>query len=340
MTGRSPEAVRVMFQHFACFLRQTRRNKSTTIDQYISHCVTTLTEQHWVGAPHIRSPMLNKLLAGWTRQDIKANPKRLTSSIPATAAVMSVFFQVASYQYRDNPQRSAEIQACAAATYYMALRPAEGAASTTQARDGPPEYSPDAHHLLAAKVCFRFKNDPQFYLAHAGTVFPPGKVPESMDILQDSTKNTTQRGSAHRGAHRNPNPDGKPFDVVLLVWNYVTRFPPHPDGPFFPNITAQDITVTMKLTANHSSVRLDPNRLTARCLRSGSVTMLRNMKNNLINQQDLARIRDHGQWAGDVGSHIYAHASPDAERLLVAPSLYDDGFMTLHYLRWFYMSPP
>ena len=91
----------------------------------------------------------------------------------------------------------------------------------------------------------------------------------------------------------------------------------------------------MKLTANHQDVQLDAKRLTARCMRSGSVTMLRNMKNNLIHQQDLVHIRDHGNWAGD----IYAHANPDAERLLVAPSLYDCGFMTINYLRWFYMTP-
>ena len=56
--------------------------------------------------------------------------------------------------------------------------------------------------------------------------------------------------------------------------------------------------------------------------------MLRNMKNNLIDHQEPAMIRDHFQWAGDVGSRIYVHASPDAQRLLVAPSLYDSGFMT------------
>ena len=95
----------------------------------------------------------------------------------------------------------------------------------------------------------------------------------------------------------------------------------------------------MQTTATHELVRLDPKRLTARCMRSGSVTMLRNMKNKLINQQDLEHIRDHGSWLGDTGSRIYSHASPDAEKLLVAPSLYDRGYMTLQYLRWYYMTP-
>ena len=67
--------------------------------------------------------------------------------------------------------------------------------------------------------------------------------------------------------------------------------------------------------------------------------MLRNLKNQLLAEQDLVSIRDHGNWAGDVGSQVYAHASPDAQRLLVPASLYDCGFMTTAYLRWFYMTP-
>ena len=122
MTGRSPAAINVMLQTFAVYLRTIRDIKSSTIDQYISHCCTNLTERHWDGAPPIRSPILTKLLAGWHRQDIRENPKRLTPSIPAIAAVMGAFFQVAAArQYHNNRQRSAEIQACPAATYYMAL---------------------------------------------------------------------------------------------------------------------------------------------------------------------------------------------------------------------------
>jgi len=68
--------------------------------------------------------------------------------------------------------------------------------------------------------------------------------------------------------------------------------------------------------------------------------MLRNMKNKLIHQRDLETIRTHGNWASsDVGANIYSHNSPDAEELVKAPSLYDVGFMTPHYLRWFYMTP-
>ena len=250
---------------------------------------------------------------------------------------MKIFFTIASERYIHDSRKSAEIQACAAATYYMALRAAEGAASSTTTRDS--ESSPDAHHIRENKAYFRFKDDPMFYPAVAGTVFPSGATPTTFDIIMDTSKNFTHRGSSHRGAHRNPNPSGKPFDVVLIIWNYVSRFPPSAAGAFFPNIVASDLTTIMKLTANHPTVRLDPLRLTARCMRSGSATMLRNMKNNLIEQRDLAAIRDHGQWSSDVGSQVYAHASPDAERLVIAPSLYDSGFMTLHYLRWFYMTP-
>ena len=328
-----------MFQTFATYLRKTRGIKSVTIDQYISHCKTTLTECSWHGAPYIRSPLLNKALTGWHRNDIRRNPLRLSSSIPATCAVMAVFFRVAAAHHRLNPRKSAEVQACAAATYYIALRAAEGAASSSTARDGPRDDSPDAHHIPAHHAFFRFKNDDRFYPAVAGTVFPPGQTPTNFDILQDTSKTSLARGSAHRGAHRNPRPDGQPFDVVLILWHYVTNFPPPANGAFFPTILSADLTTIMQLTAVHPEVQLDPRRLTARCMRSGSATMLRNMKNNLIHQRDLEHIRDHGNWAGDVGAQIYAHANPDAERLLVAPSLYDCGFMTIHYLRWFYMTP-
>jgi len=277
------------------------------------------------------------LLRGWHRDDIKQCPARLKASIPATTSVMSVFFQVASLRYSSNPQKCAEIKASAAATFYLALRSAEGAAGSSSARD---EDSPESHHIRANKAFFRFERDDHFYPAIHGTIFPAGKLPTSFDIIQDSTKNTLSRGSAHRGAHRNPHPSGQPFDVVLLVWDYVTRYPPLPTGAFFPTITTSDLTSTMHDTARHPSINLDPKRLSNRCMRSGSVTMLRNMKNKLIHQRDLETIRAHGNWASaDVGANIYSHNSPDAEELVKAPSLYDDGFMTPHYLRWFYMTP-
>lgn len=336
MSDKSPETINIMFQQFALYLRHQRNIQSNTIDQYLSHVATSLHETHWYGADHVRSPPLTRLLFGWHRQDVTKLPSRLSSNIPATAPVMKVFFHVADALHNNNPRKLAELKACAAATYYMALRAAEGASRNTKPSDCPD--SPDTHHLMTSKAHFRFPNDDAFYPAHADTRFPPGATPITFDILMDNHKTALQRGSAHKSAHRNPNPTGS-FDVVDLLWDYVTKYPPPSDGKFFPTITTQDLTDTMQATARHPSVQLDPTRLTARCMRSGSVSMLRNMKNKMINQQELEHIRDHGSWLGDTGSRIYSHASPDAEKLLVAPSLYDCGFMTLHYLRWFYMTP-
>ena len=246
---------------------------------------------------------------------------------------MEVFFMVADQLYHDDPRKLAEIKACAAATYYMAFRLGEGAATSGDS------LSPDAHHLHANMAFFRFPNDPHFYPATAGTKFPADVFPTTFDVIHDTHKTSTHRGSSHQGAHRNPSHTGKPFDVVLLIWHYVTNFPPPPTGPFFPTIRTNDLTYVMQRTAQHDSIRLDPARLTARCMRTGSATMLRNMKNKLLEQQDLEQIRDHGRWTSDVGSRIYAHASPDAEKMVIPPSLYDSGFMTPHYLRWFYMTP-
>ena len=337
MKNCSPASVNTMFQTFSIYLRDTRGIQSTTIGQYLSHCATTLREQQWQGADHIHSPILAKLLSGWHREDIHRNPARLKASIPATAAVMTVFFKIAAHYFRHDPRKSAEIQACAATTYYMALRAAEGAAATASNRDSP--LSPDGHHLRTNEAFFRFPEDDRMYPACAGTVFPPGALPITFDVLQDSSKTYLQRGAAHCSAHRNPSVTGKSFDVVLLVWNYVTNFPPTPGGTFFPTILASDLTYIMKQTAMDPTVLLDPNRLTARCMRTGSATMIKNMSNKLLQQQDLEMIRDHGRWISDVGNRIYAHQNPDAQRMVIAPSLYDDGYMTPNYLRWFYMTP-
>ena len=216
----------------------------------------------------------------------------------------------------------------------MCLRAGEGSAVGPESSD-----SDDSHHMMAAKVSFRFTGDQTFYNAVAGTVYPHNILPASVEFLQDTSKNIHQRGSQHRGAHRNPRLDGRPFDCVMLVWEYVSAFPPPAAGRLFPSITVQDITDVMQSAAVRPEVKLDPVRLTARCLRPGSATMVKNMRSQLMHQQDLIAIRDHGRWAGDVGAAIYAHSNPDTDRSITAPSLYDDGFMTIPYLQWFYMSP-
>jgi hypothetical protein len=334
MEAASPESFQFMGRQLAMFLRKSRGIKSVTIDQYISHCQTGFTEVGFIHAKSLRSPLLSTILRGFLREDIRLQPQRLSASIPATASVMEIFFRVADTMFSGNDRKRLQVKACAALTYYLALRPTEGAAGSVAARDSPDALSPDAHYLLTRKTVMRYVGDPEFY-----PIGPPlpGRRVASIDILQDSTKNTLQRGSQHRGAHPNPALDGRPFCVVALVLEYVTAYPPPPQGPFFPSILASDVSLVFRQVA--FQLGLDPARLSARCLRSGSVTMLRNMKNQLLAEQDLVAIRDHGCWAGNVGSQVYAHASPDAQRLLVPASLYDSGFMTIAYLRWFYMSP-
>jgi hypothetical protein len=328
MNDSSPLSVALMFRMVACHLRETRKGrrnepiKAETIDQYISHMSSLLSEQGWPHCAHIRSPTLKMVLKGFHREDLLANPKRLTSSIPATAAVMAIFFTIAARVYAFQPRKSAEVQAAAALTYYLALRANEGAAKSVSTRDRDEDTpdTQDAHHP-----------------ATEGTPFPTGQHPTSVDVLQDSTKTSQARGSSHRSAHLNPRPDKQPFCVVSIVWEYIQRFPPPRNGAFFPTTLSSDTTAIMKLTAIQTN--LDPTRLSARCLRSGSVTMLRNMKHQLIEAQELVQIRDHGQWSGNDGERTYSHDSPDARKLLVAPSLYDAGFMTIAYLVWFYMTP-
>lgn len=335
MSAASPASFQFMGRQLALYLRSTRGVKAVTINQYISHCQTGLREVGYLHAGDLRSPLLATMLRGWIREDIRLLPRRLSMSIPATASVMQTFFRVADLILALDNRKRLEVKACAALTYYLALRPTEGAAGSRLLRDSDPDYlTEDAHHLRTSKVAMRFVDDQIFTPIGPR---PPGRVVASIDTLQDTSKNTLQRGSQHRGAHANPRVDRLPFCVVALVMEYVEAFPPPPTGAFFPTILASDVSVVLRETARVEG--LDPARLSARSLRSGSATMMRNLKNQLLAEQDLVAIRDHGNWAGDVGAQVYAHASPDAQRFLVPASLYDCGFMTTAYLRWFYMTP-
>jgi hypothetical protein len=356
MSESDPASVQLMFQMVACHLRAVRGIKADTINQYISQMVTLLRFKNWPFADHIRSPILKYMIKGWLRIDIFRTPKRLSCHIPATAPVMKVFFEVAASHYLNNTRKAAEVRACAALQYYAALRANEAAPKSASTRDSrnaaaaaaaaanaPEELdendeTPDvAHHLMAAHCHFQFKHDARYYPAHAGTVFPPGKTPDAFDILQDSHKTSSSRGSSHRGAYPNPNPDKQPFCVMDMLWHYVTKYPPPADGAFFPNITSADVTLIMKMTAD--KVGLDSKRMSARAIRSGSATMFKNMTTQLIDQQQLQNIRDQGNWVSDTGDRIYAHSDPASRRILSAPTLYDAGFMTIPYLIWYYMTP-
>ncbi len=68
------------------------------------------------------------------------------------------------------------------------------------------------------------------------------------------------------------------------------------EGAFFLNILSSDVLTA--LGAPPAAEQLDPARLSARSLRSGSVTMLRNLKNQLLAEQDLVAIRDHSDCVG------------------------------------------
>jgi hypothetical protein len=88
-----------MFQTNTTYLHKTHDIKSTTIDQYISHCKTTLSERSWRGVNYIRFRLLIKALTGRHREDIRRSFLRLISSIPSACAAMAAIFQVAADYY-------------------------------------------------------------------------------------------------------------------------------------------------------------------------------------------------------------------------------------------------
>jgi hypothetical protein len=207
MTASSVPSVQLMFRCVALNLRQHRNIKSDT--------------EGWPHAPHIRSPLLNTILKGFYRENTHRCPKRFSSNIHATAAVMEVFFAVASGVYASDPQRCAEIKACAATQFYTALRHNEADAKCITGRD---DTTGDSHHIMI--------------------VWPPFDSP------------------------------------TILISAQLTPFPPPPDGALFPNILSSHTNYVLKLTA--TKIDLDPIRTSTRCLRSGSVTMLRNMKHQIL----------------------------------------------------------
>ena len=309
--------------------------QSSTITQYISHCVTGLLEVGCAEARHLRSPQLTRVLQGFHRQDLINNPRRLHQEIPAICSIASLALVKISAQLGESqPSRAAELRAALTLTYTMALRPNEGAARTlTDAEDD----ADDSHHVRANLASVRFKGDATFYQATAPALFPTDRAPESIDILQDHSKTSMstvrQRGAEHKSTPRNPYPDGRPFDAVLEVLDYLRRCPPAPGGALFPNVTSADIGAFLKAVAVNEG--LDPARLTTRALRSGAATMMRNLKTHSDDAGELDAIQQLGGWTSTVGNRVYAHSSPSELR---APSLYNDGFMTIAYLRWFYMS--
>ena len=349
MSHSDPPSVNLMFQMVACYLRETRHIKADTINQYISHMSTLLSMKNWVFAPHIRSLILARMLRGWARIDILRHPLRLTCHIPATLPVMAHFMTVADKVYQLDPRTCSAVKASAAVQYACAFRANEAspkeatkaakkAAKLAASNDDPDDEEPDVtHHLKAAHCSFRFAHDPHYYPAHAGTIFPAGKSPTSFEILQATHKTSQYRGESHRSVSPNPNAGGLPFCALRLLWSYVQNFPPPSNGAFFHDLSSSHTTKIMKLTA--TALQLDDKRMSCRAIRSGSVTMLRNLRNKLVEREELEAIRDHGNWSSDTGERIYAHDNPENRKLLVAASLYDCGFMTVDYLRWYYMSP-
>ena len=332
MSESSPDVVQLFFRTLALELRANRHIQSSTIACYLSHMTTLLTEQGWHFAPHVHSPLLSRMLSGWRREDILNKPARLSEQIPATCAVMVRFFDVAARIYANNPRLLAEVQACGAIMYCSALRPGEAAATTVSGRDE----EDTSHHLRTDAAFVRFPDDPtKFYPVTEGTVFPHGKIPSSFDFHQDSSKNN-DRGAGHVTIFPNPNPGKTPFCAVDILWRYISAFPPPPGGAFFPDILASTISNVMHVTATELS--LDPRRMSARAIRPGSTSMIRSVKNNLLQQTELAYIAAHGRWNTDM-SGTYSHDCVDSRGQVIAPSLYNDRFMTINYLVWYYMTP-
>ena len=332
--SRSPEYLELFIVNWILFTRINRKPiKSVTINQYLSAVITGLKKLRTASAlqSHLRTPFTGMLFKALSHTDRLLCPKRLSESIPATCQIVALALREIERQYEStNASLCLEISALLLLTYFVALRAEEGSSSG---------YSDDpGHSINSDTVAVQFEGHPHLYPVTNTEAFPIGGVPISIDFLQDSAKCvTSRRGSAHRSAARNPDGPDKPFCVVSVLFRYIMNNPPAPGSKFFPTARSHHVTPVLKTVARNT--KLDEHRMSIKSLRSGSATMVASMKKNIITPEERARIGAHGQWESEVGRHIYVHSAADKHSAAVAPSLYDEGYMTIPYLIWYYMTP-
>ena len=154
---------------------------------------------------------------------------------------------------------------------------AKNAPIRSASEDDPNDENPDvSHHLKSSHCSFRFANDPTHYPTHECTRFPVRKSPSP---LQDTHRTHLARSVSHRCVYLNPNAGGLSFCALALLWSYISPFS-------WCFLTSCPSTPPMP----RDQWQKDETRLPSRAIGSGPVTMLRNMRNKLVERQELEAI--------------------------------------------------
>ena len=84
----APAACARLLEFFLAYLRDLAL-RATTIDQYLSHVLTTLKEKGLhLRTPDLRSSRSSFMITGWHNEDRFRLPERLKSKIPLSASVL------------------------------------------------------------------------------------------------------------------------------------------------------------------------------------------------------------------------------------------------------------
>ena len=311
---------------FVLYLRRTRLQAST-ITQYISH-LSQFLKLRGIEVT-LRGNLVGVALQASVRQDVRARPKRLQEKIPIVCALMTLILADIDKTFASTEQVRLSVSAVVAVAYGRCCRIHEVLyAGRRVNKHGQPLID---HAVRAPHLAFSFKNDRRIYPASAPSDFPPGQRPYQMTCFHDSLKNW-QGGSGTRAVAANPS--GVPFCLVQRVFDYVVAHPPPPKGHLFPG--TQVTTISMIIKRVVESQQLDGSRACPHAMRVGSETMVTALR-HAAPAVSSAQEQEHGMWHSAQGLRPYQRSALSSGAEL-SMALYDEDFMTLEYLRWYYMS--
>lgn len=302
--------------------------QQTTITQYVSHLRQYLLVRGI--SVTLRSDQCQVLLACATRQDRAVLPLRLTQKIPTSCAVMHLVFLRIDRLHCDNLKlRHSHGAACAVASG-LCCRIHE-VLPDGRLMDADGLVIAD-HAIMTAHVAFRFAGDGRIYPASEPDSFPVGRHPVAFAGFHDSLKNWVG-GSGTRQVAANPR--CYPFCYVRRLFDYVVFCRPPPGGHLFPCVRAA--AVGRHIKAVFDSVGLDGARGCCHAMRVGSESMAQALRYSAPGVT-AAQEQDHGMWRSEQGLRPYKRSAFETGSDL-SLALYDVQFMSINYLRWYYMSP-
>ena len=318
--------IHAVIEGFVLHLRRVPL-QAATITQYISHLNQFLKLRDIEVA--LRGTQVQVTLQAAARQDVRACPKRLREKIPVVCSLMDLVFKDIQSTYAFDTHLRLTLSAVVATAYGLCCRIHE-ILYAGERRNKLGQLLPD-HAVRSPHLSFSFPGDRRIYPASAPEDFPVGKRPYQFTCFHDSLKNW-QGGSGTRAVAVNPS--GVPFCLVQHVFDYVVAYPPPPRGHLFPE--TRDAVISMIVKRVVESQGLDGSRACPHAMRVGSETMVTALR-HAAPGVSATQEQEHGMWRSAQGLRPYQRSALSSGAELSA-ALYDIEFMTVEYLRWYYMS--